>query len=293
VFGVAATLLLRRLLKERGDAPALAIYALAVPGNMLITAFGFAFGSNDLLVAAFVVFAILARLDRRANLVAFWLGLAILLKLYPLLFVPLFAVERRRIDVRLCVATALVVVAGMAAAYAVWGAVVFDPFRMAAGRPPSFLSIFTVLKPLDDALFGGAFVRYNALLVAVVAVGSALLVWRRGFAWLSALVIVTLASLIVYKVGHQQFFMPWCCAVAALPLLRTAEGDAVARTATPFLIWLSAISLLHVLFEDYMYRHGSWWPVIALPAGILSLVLMLEARPDAEPDEAVAPLRPE
>jgi hypothetical protein len=271
VFAVASTMLLYRLLRERPDDwRALAIYILAVPGNMLITLFAFGFGTNDLLVASFVVFAILAKFDGRIAIAAFWIVMGILLKFYPFLLVPLFMVEKCHVRLKFAACVGLFFLVGMAAAWAVWGAAVLDPFKMAAVRGASFLSIFIPLKAIDDVLTGGAIVgpliRYNGLLVVLVAVVSALVCWKRGFAWLSAMVIVVMACLLTYKVGHQQFFMAWSVAIACLPLLKTEEGDRLALATMPYLLFLSAFS------------HVALWPYVAFPIAIMTMVAMFRVR---------------
>lgn len=286
VFAVASTMLLDRLLRERGDDwRALILYFLAVPGNMLVTAFSFAFGSNDLLVASFVIFAILGRLDGKSIFPGFWLALAILLKLYPVLLVPLFVVNRGKIDLRLAMATVGFFLLGMLASYLVWGNDVLIPFRFASERGASFLSPFVPLTRIDRAITGGAIVepllRFNSLLVLLVAIVSALYVWARGFAWLTSLIIVFMAALITYKVGHQQFFTPWICAIGCLPLLHSQEADHVGYAAMPYLLFLSGFSLVHVFQDGIIFDRVPLWSMIAFSFAVMTLIRLMRVRTDS------------
>ena len=278
LYGLAATFLLKRLLRERYDWRALGLYVLAVPGNLLITSFGFNFGSNDLVVGAFLIFAILARLDGRTLLPAFWLGLAILLKFYPVLFVPLFMIrDDRRIDFGLGFAVALIVAAGMAAGYWIWGAAVLDPYRAAVVRHSSFLSVFATVERygvyVADGRISGWLLKYNTALVFLAAAGTALWSWLSGRSWLICLLLVVLASLL----GHQQFLVPWCSAVACLPLLKTPEADATAWGAMPLMLFLSVFSLIQVVYDPILYldENVRLLPFLAFPAGVVSLWLMI------------------
>ena len=292
IFGIAASFLLKRLLAQRYDGRTLTLYLLAVPGNMLITSFGFTFGSNDVLAGAFIIFAILARLDGRILLTAFWLTLGILLKFYPVLFVPLFMIrDDHKIDFRLAIYVALLLIGGMALSYVAWGIAVLDPFRMAATRGASFLSIFAVIERAGDnelvAPISGALIKYNSVLVLFVAAVTALWTWLTGRLWLVCAAIVVLAALLTYKVGHQQLMIPWCATIACLPLLHTRSADRVAMAAIPLMLFLSIFSLVHVLYDPIIFGEDNAriWPFLAFPFGMVSLVLMIRR---SSPDDLTA-----
>jgi len=290
IFGIAASFLLKRLLAERYDGRTLMLYFLAVPGNMLITSFGFTFGSNDVLAGAFIIFAILARLDNRSILVGFWLMLAILLKFYPALFMPLFMIrDDRKIDFKLGFAVVFFLILGMALSYLAWGDAVAEPFRTAAVRGASFLSIFAVIERSGGDVIGdgltGLLIKYNTVLVLLVAAGTALWTWFSGRPWLICMVIVVLSALLTYKVGHQQFLIPWCSAIACLPLLHTRQADQTAMGAIPLMLFLSLFSFVHVIYDPIIFAENNAriWPFLAFPAGIISLVLIIRnSRPGAE-----------
>ncbi len=115
---------------------------------------GFAYGLNDALVAAFVVAATLARHRDRLIIAGAFLGLAVLLKFYPIVLVPVFAMDSGRIRPRLVLAAGVVVLIGMGAAALVWGEAVFRPILFAADREPKILSILSALS-FHPHLVGG------------------------------------------------------------------------------------------------------------------------------------------
>ena len=122
VFAVASGLLFDRLMAERWrDWKTALIVALALPANFLISLFAFRYGSNDLLVGAFTILAILSRIDRKDVAAGAWLAFAVLLKFYPIVFLPLLMLDGRGIRWQIGLVAVLVVGAGLALAYAVWG----------------------------------------------------------------------------------------------------------------------------------------------------------------------------
>jgi hypothetical protein len=238
---VANAVLLRTL--YRSAEGWFAVYLLAVPANCLIVSMGFAYGLNDALVAALVVGAIIARHDDHPIVAGVFLGLAVLLKFYPVILVPLFAMDTGRVRWKLIFAAAAVACAGMSAAALVWGEAIGQPFFLAAEREPKILSILSALS-FHPELIGGravvdSLVRTNMIFVAVVALVSALVAWKTRMHWLEASVLGLLAVLVAYKVGHQQFFLPWLFLVAALPLAGTQGARRLALICIPTVLFLS------------------------------------------------------
>src|SRR5579864_62307 len=93
----ANAMLVQEIVKSGGTTADYGIYLLAVPTNFLVIVIAFAYGLNDALVAAFAVFAILARFRDKLIVSGCLLGAAILLKYYPIFLVPLFALDHGRI----------------------------------------------------------------------------------------------------------------------------------------------------------------------------------------------------
>ncbi len=130
-------------------------YVIAVPANVLIISMGFAYGLNDTLVAALVVAAIIARHRGLVLVAGASLGLAALLKYYPVFLIPLFALENWRFRPRLVVGAAAVFLVGFAAAVWIWGDAFLVSFDNNVARGPKLFSILAALKS-HQSLFGGA-----------------------------------------------------------------------------------------------------------------------------------------
>jgi hypothetical protein len=255
---LAANMLLVRALHGGGDLGSrYGIYLLAVPTNCLVIIMGAVYGLNDTLVAALVACAVVARHRGRPAVAGCVLGLAVLLKYYPLVLVPLFALEAGRFRARLVLAAAAVTLIGLGAAALVWGGAVLQAITFAAAREPSLLSI---LSPLDahPSLIGGRpvvdfLVTANIAFVAAAAVLSVLVATRARIHWLEASVLGLLVVLVVYKVGHPQFWLPWLILVAALPLAATPSARRLAWLCVPLVLFLSAFQAGYTWGSDH-YR---------------------------------------
>jgi hypothetical protein len=128
------------------------------------------------------------------------LGLAILLKFYPIFLVPLFALDNRRFRFRLIVAAATVTVIGLGAAIFVWGDSFLAALSYGAGRNPKIFSILGALQAYPF-LIGGSHVlafliRTNAAFVAAVGMLSVLMAWTFRLHWLEASVLGLLIVLL-------------------------------------------------------------------------------------------------
>lgn len=221
----------------------LTVYLLAVPANCLVISMAFAYGLNDALVAAFVVAATVARHRERLIIAGAFLGLAVVLKFYPIVLVPLFAMDSGRIRPRLILAAGVVVLIGMGTAALVWGEAVFRPILFAADREPKILSILSALS-FHPHLVGGQgvldlLVRTNMVFVCAAGLLSVVVAWSTRLHWLEASVLGLLAVLVTYKVGHQQFYLPWLFLVAAVPLAGTGSARRLAWVCIPMVLFLS------------------------------------------------------
>jgi hypothetical protein len=252
-FAAGNALLVAELLRTKRLPDDYVVYLLAVPANVLVISMAFAYGLNDALVAAFVAFAIVARCRDQMGVAGFLLGLAVLLKYYPIVLVPLFALDKGRLRWSLILPAAAVILVGMAATMLIWGDAFLQAFRFGADRKPKILSILSALRS-HPALIGGPdvlslLIRTNAVFVASVCALAVLVAWRLRLHWLEASVLGLLAVLTMYKVGHQQFYIPWLLLVAALPL---AETDTARRLA-----WLCLPYALFVSVFQWGYAYGS------------------------------------
>ena len=144
---VANAALALSLLRERGLSPILIVYLLAVPTNVLVVGVGVVYGLNDALVAALLVMAVLLRLRGKFVATGITIGAAALVKYYPLLLLPFFALDGKRLHWPVIASGLAVFGAGMAAAYALWGEGVLERMSYGADRGAKHLSI---LRPATD-----------------------------------------------------------------------------------------------------------------------------------------------
>jgi len=274
----ANTLLVQQLAAARGKVSLADVYTLIVPTNFLVIATVCVFGLNDSLVAALVVGAAVARFRCYLLLSGCLLGLAVLLKYYPIFLVPLFAVDDRRFKISLVAGAAVTTVVGLGAALLAWGDSVLIAPLFGHARSPRMLSVLFALET-NPGLVGGpvvlaALARINTICVLVVGAGSVLIALKRHLHWLEASVLGLLAVLLTYKVGHQQFYLPWLCLVAALPLTGTPSGRRLARLCLPLVMFLSAFQLSYFLGDEVFtqleqLRRYAGFAVLFLGAWIL------------------------
>jgi hypothetical protein len=240
------------------------------------------YGLNDVLCAAFVGGAVLARVRGWYVLCGVMLGAAILLKYYPALLVPFFALDARRINVRLIAAAVVITVLGLALAYLKWGVTVFDPVLYGVEREPKLLSIFAALQNAPW-LVGGkgnleAMLRANGPLVLFATAVVFVLAYLARLRWVEGATLGLLTVLTAYKVGHQQFFMTWLVLVAALPLSGSTIGRSAARICLPLAIFVSIYQWGYQFAaknyrEDYQFIRD-YGGFVAFPLAMATLVLV-------------------
>jgi Glycosyltransferase family 87 len=274
-------LLLKRIIGTRETDAAL-VYVIAVPLNCNITLLGLGFASNDALCAAFFLFAVLSRVDRRRIAAGIWLGLAGLLKFYPLAFFPFFMIEHRTIRLRSAAAAVLTFAFGMALAYVWWGRSVLEPIMIGATREAAFLNSVEPLQELSDYLgmtgLGAELDRSNSAIVLLMLAGLFALMWYQGRNWLEALVPSIFGTLFVYKIGHSQFYITWAMAIAAQPLYPNWRGNATAWKAVPMLVFTSLVAALLVLWNPLLDAILRQLRYVFLMLGITTLFMLTRTK---------------
>jgi hypothetical protein len=300
LFLAANAFLVAELVRERCDMGAFVIYLLAVPANVLVVSLGFGYGLNDALVAALVLFALLARRRERFVFAGCLLGLAVLLKYYPAVLVPLFALHAGRVRLRLIGAAATVTLIGLAAGWLMWGNALFQPLILAVEREPKMLSILSALSSYPH-LIGGQGVldlllRTNAVFVASAGLIVFRVAWRTRMHWIEASVVGLLAVSLTYKVGHPQFYLPWVFLVAALPLAGTPSADRLGWICLPMLLFLSAFQWgyaygsdgYHAILNNIRRDAG----FVAFVLGVATLVAYVLQRRSLARSAAALPVSP-
>jgi hypothetical protein len=268
---IANGLLVREIMRVSGVGGVLGVYLLAVPTNFIIISMAFISGHNDSLVAAFIIFAVVARVRGHLAFAGGILGMAIVLKYYPAFLVPLFALEEGRFRLRLIAGAGAVTVVGLAAATFIWGDAFLTAWIEGVRRGPNLLSILSSLQfypSLGEYVHVDFLNRYNAGIVLLVGIASIFTAWKLRLHWLEASVIGLAAILLTYKVGNQQFYIPWLFLVASLPLAETSSGRRLSAICLPLVLFLSAFQLGYS-YDYYLGRDR----VIRFVVGFLAFPL--------------------
>lgn len=260
------------------------LYALFIPLNGSVIVWGVAYGSNDVLVAGLVGLALILRIENRFVWAGIVLGLAVLLKFYPALLVLLFGLDRRSISFRLLISSAVTVALGLALPFLVWGGNSLNWLLFAAERGTSQLSIWNLIinEPSWSAIHGFAFwaIDFNAILIVVIFGIWLAIAWFKRFSWLPASIFGLLIVLILYKVGHGQFWITWLMVACGLLFATGALNQRLALSCLPAALGASYVGYVYDVRRQFAL---SWEPVqqsvgwVLVALTVLTAVLILLA----------------
>lgn len=246
MLGAFAVILAERLARERFWPLALA-FPLA-PVVLIAVA---VFGNNDAAVALCLVLAVAAFARDRPWVAGLCIGIAVLLKFYPLLFAGFLVARHGRARLTVPLVALAVFLGGMAAAVGIWGWDALSPLTYGGDRSAKMLSVLRALsgvERLSEAPWLRHLIDRNALYVLGMAALVALHGWLARLDWEVTVLLGGLAVFATYKVGHPQFYVGWV-ALQAWCLAR-APTAAPGRVATAFLpvSWMvSAFQALYLL----------------------------------------------
>jgi hypothetical protein len=261
---IANAALILSLIRERGLAGIQLVYFLAIPTNLLVIAVGGWRGLNDSVVAALLVFAVLCRHRRHFLGAGALVGLAALLKYYPILLLPFFALngKERTLHWSILASGASSFFLGLGLSVVIWGQAPLVAIWEGSDRPPKILSILATLGEVYGR-YGRGIVPWlidnNTYFVLGGAAAAFLFAWKASLSWLEGVVLGFLVILLLYKVGHEQFYVPWLFMVACLPLVNTRWADRMAIILLPSVLLLS----LYEFYRDsnyYVYEYYSTSP---------------------------------
>jgi hypothetical protein len=248
---VANTALVLELMRERGMSPIQVIYLLAIPTNVLVVGVGVMYGLNDAFVAALLVVAVLLRHRCYLFTAGVVVGLAALTKFYPLLLLPFFALDGRRLSWSVIASGIAVFCVGLTVAFAIWGQGPINAILFGSNRDPKLLSIIAALKSLlgNERIVTGL-IKYNTYFVISGVAAAFLFAWTARLNWLEGSVLGYLVMLTLYKVGHAQFYVPWLFMVASLPLINEQSADRMAIILLPASLLLSLYQFGYAFGSD-------------------------------------------
>lgn len=239
-------------------------------------------GQFDILVAGLCLAGVHWSVTRDSHRAGAAIGLAVLLKYYPLLLVPFLAIDRARLRLKTPVVAGLTTVAGLAASWTVWAESTFNPILFAAERESKMLSVFAFLRGRWSPLHtfwtdpNVDFLAAPLLIISLVLVVG--ICYRRQVAMPFAVLAGAVCGLTVYKVGHQQFLLVIFVLVAYLVALGALDkSQRLLRYAlATYLGWLVLFDLAYAVSGRNNWGYGLWdWPGILLRefAGLPTFIL--------------------
>ena len=279
--------LVHRLARQGVSLPWLIFWLAALPFNPLFWSFGVAYGSVDSLVAALCLSALAWRQAGRNLAAAFVLALAVLLKVYPIVFAPFLALDGRRINWPFLTTFVALMAFVLALSFLVWGESTFHSITHNSGRGSKILSIFRFLRgdasPLKVA--GGGDLDHLSL--PAMAVGGGLifiLAWKWRLPHVSGALAGILVTLTFYKVGHQQFFLVVPLVAGLWYLYRSPHCDRFLSSAMVMCLgWLAFVSALYLMTQVHNYfiigigpsAMGGRWAFLREWVGLPTFVILL------------------
>jgi len=261
-------------------------FLFLIPFNFLVVNIVMIYGLNDTLVASLVILAIDAKIKNRSKLAGFLLGIATLLKFYPLLFILFWAFDRRKFDFRLLYSSCVTISVGMILTFQIWGLKILYSLVFSLERSSSLLSPLEILKQfyLHNPDFQFQTEVFNHLLPInrfliqynfVFCLGATALVmffsWKLYLHWYEISLLGTLSFLAVYKVGHPQFFLTWLILLLPLIFSNTYSSQKLLMKAIPLIVFLELYQIGFFLSKSYSTK----WTFMYYNAGVVYLPIVL------------------
>ena len=236
-------------------------YLLAVPGNFLTLNVTAILGLNDTLVASIVLFAVLFRLNEKNYLAGSLIGLAALIKYFPIFLLPFFSLNQsKKIEWRVIIAGTLTLILGLFISIFFWGDGFINSIIYGATRDPKTLSIFKALSQtfFTENLSGLAkilwinFLKYNFILVIFCSSVLFFITYFLKIHFLVSSILGLWTVFTFYKVGHSNFYLTWLMMVTCLPLIENKIMDAknLKSCCIAFFLFLSIYSWGFVFATD-------------------------------------------
>ena len=138
--------LLRKLANSGVGISGLAVWSTALPLNPLFWIFVVVYGVFDAIVGSFCILAFALLQMRRRTAAGVMLGLAVLLKFYPIVMAPFIAIHGRRFDVRFATGLVVTLATGFTLSVLTWGSSTFDPIVAATSYESATMSVFPFLE---------------------------------------------------------------------------------------------------------------------------------------------------
>lgn len=263
------------------------------------------YGTNDILMAFFVLAAIALFQEKKDIVSGFFMAVAIAVKFIPIMMVPFLVLTKKRIRWRFAFSLAITTVVIFGVSYLLWGNNIFYPFQMAGERPSKILSIFRFLRgelsPLrvvvDHPDLDWMSVYFSILSVLIFFFAHI----KYGLKRVLSSIIALGFLLMFYKVGHHQFYITLIMLIVlwiSSDYKQIVDASVDLTAVYIFIIWIAFVSFLYVLTEGY--AGTNWREIFGLPTFIITGWMLFSlcqyswktavpATPPMHPDESKLP----
>jgi len=194
----------------------------------------------------FLFFSLIFKLDKKDVLSGIFLSVSILTKIYPILLVPFFILERKKINIKLLFSLIVSLIVIMLISFYFFGnRLILDPFMFGAARDPKLLSILASLSyDFPESLIVKKLIENNSFIVLVSTLMTIIFCLIKQTRILVSLILTYLTILITYKVGHMQFYLPLCAFFSLLLIYEKKYLD-IFYIVLPLIILLSFTQLIY------------------------------------------------
>ena len=252
-----------RLARRECNTRWLLFWLLALPLNPLFWSFGVVYGVNDAFVAALCLAAVVLRQENRPMASAAILAFATLMKIYPIVIMPFMALDGRGVHWKFVAIFAAVVMIGFGLSLYAWGESALTSIIFNSERGSKIMSIFRFLKGESPPLKPWS-VNLDHLSVPGMALGGAVVfgvAWKQRLGPVAGSLAGFLVTLLLYKVGHPQFFM-------FLPLIVgywvASRPDSLMRpiadiSLVTLLTWVATVAALYFATHVHGWLSPDFW----------------------------------
>ena len=249
---VSSWYLIHQLARRGVSLPWMVFWLAALPFNPLFWSFGVIYGSVDSLVAALCLIALAYHQADRRSVAAIVLALAALMKIYPIVFAPFMALDGRRVNWRFLATVGALVATGFALSFLIWGESAFHSIIFNSNRGSKMLSIFRFLR--GDAVPWVDDVDHLSLPVMTLGGGLVFaLVWKWRLPVVSGALAGIIATLLLYKLGHQQFFLVVPLVAGLWYARRLPRNDRLLSGALVVCMgWVAFMGALYIVTHYYV-----------------------------------------
>lgn len=228
----------------------------------------------DIVVAVLVFFSIMF-IDRDNNKAAgILLAIAIALKYYPLVFVPILAYSNRKLNRSFLGAVTFSLILIFGCTYLLWGTSFLFALTFASSRSSQYLSLFRFLRsdysPLNS-IWGISNIDFLSTPLLAFSCALFFIIYAyRKLDYRSGIVLIYIITLLLYKVGHEQYHI----LLHYLLLLWLIRQKRIGLFNWIVLVSYSMfINLFAVAY--FMSPSIEWWNILTDTVGILSAFLLI------------------